>query len=76
MPTFEQIMSGLYPMGKGGAYHLGFFSAITIECSGVVLDLNGYTIQQTKKHNLHQRFSVIELANAPFIPSQGTLVWG
>ena len=77
MPTPEQIMSGMYPMGKGGAYHLGFFAAITIECSGVVLDLNGYTIQQTKKHNLHQRFfSVIELANAPFIPSQGPHSFG
>ena len=71
-PTTEQIRSELYPMGRGGAYHLGFFAAITIECEDVVLDLNGYIIEQSKLHNLKQRFfSVIELANAPFIPSQG-----
>ena len=64
--------SDLYPTGKHGAYHLGFFAAITIETSGVVLDLNGYSITHSKRHSLLQRFfSIIELANSPFIPKQG-----
>lgn len=76
-PTHEQIASGLYPMGRGGAYHLGFFAAVTVECDGVMLNLNGHTIEQSKMHNLQQRFfSIIELANAPFIPSQGPHSFG
>jgi len=72
MPTGAQIVSGQYPVGTAGAYHLGFFAAITIEATGVILDLNGKTIQQTKLHSLQQRFFAnIEMANAPFIPNQG-----
>ena len=71
-PTPNQIISGQYPVGSKGAYHLGFFAAITIETEGVILDLNGHTLQQSKLHNLQQRFYAnIELANAPFIASQG-----
>ena len=71
-PTYAQIASGQYPMGAQGAYHLGFFAAITIETTGVILDLNSYTIKQSKLHNLEQRFYAnIELASAPFIPNQG-----
>ena len=71
-PTPNQIISGQYPVGSKGAYHLGFFAAITIETEGVILDLNGYTVQQSKLHNLQQRFYAnIELANAPFIANQG-----
>ena len=55
-----------------GAYVLGFFAAITIETSCVVLDLNGYRIRQSQRHYLRQRFfSVIELASSPFIQNQG-----
>ena len=69
-PTPEQYNT--YPIGKEGPYHLGFFAAITIECADVVLNLNGFSIIQSKRHNLLQRFfSVIELANSPFIPKQG-----
>ncbi|MEE9574037.1 MAG: hypothetical protein V3W20_13365, partial [Candidatus Neomarinimicrobiota bacterium] len=72
MPTYQQIASGQYPVGTAGAYHLGFFAAITVEANGVILDLNGKTIEQTKLHNLQQRFYAnIEMANAPFIPAQG-----
>ena len=73
MPTASQIISGQYPVGTRGAYHLGFFAAITIETTkGVILDLNGKTIKQSQLHNLQQRFySNIELASAPFIPAQG-----
>lgn len=71
-PTDEQVRSGLYPMGKGGAYHLGFFAAITVESDDVIIDLNKHSIKQSKLHNIQQRFfSTIELANAPFIPKQG-----
>jgi hypothetical protein len=67
-----KTQSDLYPTGKHGAYHLGFFAAITIETSDVVLDLNGYSITHSKRHSLLQRFfSIIELANSPFIPKQG-----
>jgi hypothetical protein len=76
-PTANQVKSGLYPMGKDGAYHLGFFAAITIEADNVILDLNGKTIQQSKLHNLQQRFYAnIELASAPFIPKQGPASFG
>jgi len=72
MPTGQQIASGQYPVGTAGAYHLGFFAAITIETTGVILDLNGKTIKQTTLHSLQQRFYAnIELASAPFIPAQG-----
>ena len=73
MPTGPQIASGQYPVGADGAYHLGFFAAVTIETTeGVILDLNGHTIKQTQLHNLQQRFYAnIEMASAPFIPNQG-----
>lgn len=71
-PTTEQISSGLYPENMSGPYHLGFFAAITVETSDVIIDLNGYTIEQSKLHKLQQRFYAnIELANSPFIPKQG-----
>ena len=57
MPTAAQISSGLYPVGENGAYQLGFFAAITVETNqGVIIDLNGKTIQQSKLHDLQQRF--------------------
>lgn len=69
-PTPDQYDK--YPIGKEGPYHLGFFAAIAVESDDVIIDLNGYTIKQSKRHNLLQRFfSIIELANSPFIPKQG-----
>jgi len=78
MPRPSQMgPTGQYPAGAGGAYHLGFFAAITIETNGVILDLNGKKIKQSKLHNLQQRFYAnIELGSAPFIPSQGPVVEG
>ena len=71
-PTPQQIASGQYPVGNAGAYHLGFFAAITVEADDVILDLNGHTIIQSALHNLEQRFYAhIELSSAPFIPDQG-----
>ena len=73
MPTSDQMASGFYPSARdGGAYHLGFFAAIAIEADGVILNLNGHCIKQSKEHSLMQRFYAnIELANAPFIMNQG-----
>lgn len=59
-----------YPKSQG--FVLGFFAAITIETSNVILDLNGYTIKLNDLFNLRQRFcALIELASSPFIPKQG-----
>ena len=59
------------------AYGLGFFAAIVITADNVVLDLNGHTIEQSPEHALLQRFfSVIELAEQPFIPQQGPANFG
>ena len=76
MPTRKQILSKQYPIGKGGAYHLGFFAAITIEADDIILNLNGHTLKQSNAHYLQQRFfSLIELASSPFIVSQGPHVF-
>eukprot|EP00586_Coscinodiscus_wailesii_P008270 CAMPEP_0172522014 /NCGR_PEP_ID=MMETSP1066-20121228/292887_1 /TAXON_ID=671091 /ORGANISM="Coscinodiscus wailesii, Strain CCMP2513" /LENGTH=717 /DNA_ID=CAMNT_0013304979 /DNA_START=53 /DNA_END=2207 /DNA_ORIENTATION=+ len=58
-------------------YSLGFFAAITVETEDVLIDLAGYTIEQSKEHALMQRFfTVIELASTPFIPGQGPFNFG
>lgn len=68
--AFEPIFpSTVYNENK---YNLGFFAALVIETSDFELYLNGFTIEQSKEHALLQRFfSVIELANAPFIDDTG-----
>ena len=73
LPTKDQSnKTGIYPQNMSGPYHLGFFSAITIESDDVILDLNGKTLSQSKNHNFQQRFYAnIELANMPFIHTQG-----
>ena len=66
--SFEPDLSQYSPF----SYGLGFFSAIAIETSEVILDLNGFTIEQSPEHALIQRFfALIELASSPFIPSTG-----
>ena len=70
-PTQNQ-QKNQYCCYRRGPYHLGFFAAITIETTGVILDLNGFTIRQSKLHNLQQRFYAnIELGSSPFISGQG-----
>ena len=73
LPTETQSeVKGIYPQNMSGPYHLGFFSAITIESDDVLLDLNGKTLSQSPNHNFQQRFYAnIELANMPFIHTQG-----
>lgn len=57
---------------QSAAYMLGFFAAVTIECDRVDLNLNGFSIQQSKRHLLRQRFfSCIELGPSPFMNHQG-----
>lgn len=59
------------------AYGLGFFAAIAIEAIDVIVDLNGFTLQQHREHHLQQRFYAnIELADQPFIPFQGPSNFG
>lgn len=54
------------------AYSMGYFAALTVEADGVIIDLQGHTIRQSYEHYARQRFfSVIELANAPFVTGQG-----
>lgn len=68
-PTFSQNKE--YP-SRPGPYILGFFAGITVETDGVIIDLNGFTISQSIRFYLLQRFfSLIELANSPFISKQG-----
>lgn len=59
------------------AYGIGFFAAIAVESDNVTIDLNGFRLEQSAEHALHQRFfAVIELANQPFIPNQGPSDFG
>lgn len=75
-PTPAQ--AALYPTtGAEGAYRLGFFAAITVECPDVVIDLNGHELVQSLEHAQRQRFfALIELADQPFIPHQGPADFG
>ena len=67
LPRPDQSL--LYPPAK---YRLGFFAALTIEGDGIVVDGGGFMISQSLDHYMQQRFfSVIELADQPFIPRQG-----
>lgn len=49
-------------------FHFGVWSIISIECDDVILDLNRYKLAMTNNFAMQQRFfSLIELANQPFI---------
>lgn len=75
-PTMTQFtfMGGPY---DPAAYGIGFFAAVVLSAKNVVLDLNGYSIQQGKSHYINQRFySNIELGDLPFIPGAGPHSFG
>ena len=56
---WNQLDDPNYPISQ---FYLGFFAAITIESNHVVVDLNGHTLQMSKKFYLLQRFfNVIEV---------------
>ena len=60
-----------------GPFVLGFFSAITIECNNVEIDLNGFIIRQSEKFNLDQRFYTnICIGNSMFVSGQGPANFG
>ena len=66
MPKPDQVYN------KMPGFVLGFFAAIAIYTENVYLDLNGKTILASDEFILQQRFfSIIELANSPFIHGQG-----
>eukprot|EP01084_Bolivina_argentea_P301903 520992_1 len=68
-----------YPgaMGSRDAFFLGFFAGITIECSDVILDLNGYELKMSNKfYYIQPFFSIIELASQSFLPQQGPGFFG
>ena len=57
-----------YPINQ---FYMGFFAAITIESNDVVVDLNGHTLQMSKKFYLLQRFfNVIEVKCFGIIPAR------
>lgn len=61
----------------GGAWHLGFFAAVTIETTDVLLDFNGHTLQQSAEHALVQKvYSHVETEDQPFVPKQGPADFG
>lgn len=80
MPTAEQMSGGAsaeYPGMPYGPYDLGFFAAITVESTNIILNLNGKILRQSKQHHIQQRFYAnIELASTPFIPTQGPANFG
>ena len=58
-------------------FTLGFFAAIRICCQEVILDLNGFTLEQSLEHSIQQRFfSLIELADRPFPVGTGPANFG
>jgi len=87
MPLFTQLQFAPGgPFTPGGpmdarydpaAYGVGFFAAIAIQADNVVVDLNGFKIEQSAEHALLQRFfAVFELADQPFVPAQGPASFG
>jgi len=60
-----------------GPYQLGFFAAITIETSNVIIDLNSFSIGMSRAFYLQQRFfSIFELAAKNFVAGQGPVDFG
>jgi len=74
-PTPAQRATGGQYAGTG--YVLGFFAAVAVEVSDVVLDLGGHTLEAHPEFALQQRFfSLVELASAPFIAGAGPADFG
>jgi len=60
-----------------GPYFLGYWAGITIESAHVILNLNGFTLEQS--HGFyHQQafFTLISIANQYFMPGQGSGFFG
>ena len=78
MPYANQTNAEDYMTGDAAkGYRLGFFAAIAVEASNVIIDLNGYTLGQHPEHALMQRFfAIVELADQPFRSAQGPANFG
>ena len=78
MPYEGQTNEDEYLRGDAAkGYRLGFFAALAIETSKVIVDLAGHTLSQHAEHALMQRFfAAIELADQPFRSSQGPADFG
>ncbi len=80
--TFPPHLSGYvqpqqYQYYDPQAFGIGFFAAIVIQADNIVLDLNDYTLEQSREHSIQQRFYAnIELADQPFVPEQGPADFG
>mmetsp|Transcript_90298 Transcript_90298/g.264157 ORF Transcript_90298/g.264157 Transcript_90298/m.264157 type:complete len:599 (+) Transcript_90298:79-1875(+) len=62
--------SSSYPLLEG--YYLGFFAAVTVEATNVVIDCQGHEIKMSRSFHKKQRFfSIFELASSPFPKDQG-----
>ena len=74
-PDFFPTESAEFPFPP---YQLGWFAGIAIETSeGVVINLNGYRIEQTQLFALQQRFyALIEIGDQPFLEKQGPSQFG
>jgi len=69
-PTYPATDSTVYLQGDG--YFLGFFSAISIQSSYVLLDCGNKEIKMSPEFHKSQRFfALIETASRPFIPGAG-----
>lgn len=77
-PDFSLEQNKVYFKGDvRNAYRLGFFAAVTLESNDIIVNLNNKIIMQHPEHALQQRFfSVIELADQPFVPKQGPANFG
>lgn len=76
-PLFEQ-QSDFDRIYGGEAFALDFFAAFSLENGAdVLLDLNGYKLEQHLDHATQQRFfSLIEIADQPFMPTEGPANFG
>lgn len=71
-PELLMFPSTIERESNGNSLNLGYFAAIIVASDNVLIDLNGFTIQQSNIHMAMQRFfAVIELANSPFPPTKG-----
>lgn len=74
-PDFFPTESTEFPFPP---YQLGWFAGITCETSDpIVIDLNGFTMEQSELFALQQRFyALIEIGDQPFLENQGPSQFG
>jgi len=74
-PNFFPVEADEYPFPP---YQLGWFAGITCETNDpIVIDLNGFTIEQSELFALQQRFyAIIEIGDQPFLENQGPSQFG